>query len=94
MTLSFNQRVRVPEDVLVRELDGESVLLNLATSAYFGLDGIGTDMWRALTASDSIQAACEVVLAEYDVSPETLQRDMQELVEKLVGHGLLQLAES
>ncbi len=93
MAISFAQRVVVPGDVLVRELDGESVLLNLATDSYFGLDAVGTDMWRALIASDSIQAAYETILAEYDVAPETLRRDVAELVEKLAGNGLVQIEE-
>ncbi len=93
MAISFAQRVVVPDDVLVRELDGESVLLNLATDSYFGLDAVGTDMWRALIASDSIQAAYETILAEYDVAPETLRRDVAELVEKLAGNGLVQIEE-
>lgn len=91
MAITFAQRVVVPDDVLVRELDGESVLLNLATNSYFGLDSVATDMWRALVASDTIQAAYEALLAEYDVAPETLQRDMAEFVEKLVRHGLAEM---
>lgn len=91
MAISFAQRVVVPDDVLMRELDGESVLLNLATDSYFGLDTVGTDMWRALVASNSIQAAYETILAEYDVAPGTLQCDMAELVEKLTSHGLVQI---
>ena len=90
----WDQRIRVPGDVLVRELDGESVLLNLATNSYFGLDTVGTGMWRALTTSDSIQAAYDALLAEYDVAPDLLRRDLEELIEKLAASGLLQVAAS
>jgi hypothetical protein len=92
MAISFAQRVVVPDDVLVRELDGESVLLNLATDSYFGLDAVGTDMWRALVGSASIQEAYELMLAEYEVVPETLLRDLAELVEKLQEHGLVEMS--
>src|SRR5437762_10901062 len=37
-------RVVVPQHVLVRFMDGESVLLNLETERYFGLDETGTRM--------------------------------------------------
>jgi len=36
--MQFANRVVVPKHVLVRYLDGESVLLNLETEKYFGLD--------------------------------------------------------
>jgi Coenzyme PQQ synthesis protein D (PqqD) len=89
MNLDFNQHIAVPDDVLMRELDGESVLLNLATDSYFGLDTVGTDMWRALTGAGSIEEAYRALLAGYDVEPDVLRRDMEELIEKLVDSGLL-----
>lgn len=89
MRTSFDSRLSVPEHVLVRELDEEAVLLNLHSKLYFGLDGVGARMWQALTTSVSIQAAYERLLAEYEVEPETLQRDLAELVESLLAQDLL-----
>ena len=91
MEFSLAMRVAVPPDVLVNEIGGESVLLNLDGGRYFGLDEIGTRMWKALTNTDSIQAAYETLLREYDVDAESLKRDLQDLVERLAKHGLLQV---
>jgi len=88
---SFDKRVCAPEGVLVRELDGESVLLNLESETYFGLDEVGTRMWALLTAAPSIQAAYEALLVEYDVAPERLRQDLETLVAQLVDNGLLTL---
>lgn len=93
MTLSFAMRVVVPADVLVRELDGESVILNLKSERYFGLDEVGTRIWAALSMSESIQSAYEMLLSEYDVDGEQLRRDMQDLVEKMVEHGLVEICD-
>jgi hypothetical protein len=86
---TFASRVTAPEDVLVRELEGESVLLNLANNQYYGLDAVGTGMWRALTTTGSVQEAYDTLLTEYDVAPEALRRDLGELIEKLMAQGLL-----
>jgi hypothetical protein len=91
MGISFAAHVSVPEDVLVQQLQGESVLLNLASGRYFGLDDMGTRMWAAVTSADSLQAAYEALLAEYDVDRERLERDFRTLIEKLVEHGLLEV---
>ena len=88
--MMFNTRVRVPEDVLVSELEGESVLLNLKSETYYGLDQMGTRMWFALTTGGTIQEAFDSLCAEYDVEPDTLRADLSTLVEKLVSNGLLQ----
>lgn len=92
MTISFNMRVSLPEDVLVRELDGESVILNLKSERYFGLDEVGTCMWQALSRSKLIQDAYEALLSEYDVAPEQLRNDLYQLIEQLVENGLINVS--
>lgn len=85
----FLQRTSIPRDVLVRELEGESVILNLKTETYFSLDNVGTSMWKALEANDTVQAAYQELLKEYDVDSETLIKDLQALIEQLVQNELL-----
>jgi hypothetical protein len=89
MAFSSSKRITVPADVLVQDLGGEAVLLNLAGGRYFGLDEVGTRMWQVLTSSESVQAAYESLLSEYEVPPERLQQDLKELLDKLVAHGLV-----
>jgi len=89
--LSFADRAAAPAHVLVRFLDRESVLLNLETERYFGLDETGTRMWQLTTDSPSIDAAYEKLLAEFDVEPELLRSNLLELLDRLVDNGLLQV---
>jgi hypothetical protein len=91
MTIPFSHRLSAPADVLMRELEGESVLLNLASETYFGLDEVGTRMWTLLTSAPSIQAAYEMLLAEFVVTPEVLRQDLEVLLGQLLEHGLLEL---
>jgi len=91
VTPLFQQRVSVPAHVLVRQVEDESVLLNLHSERYFGLDEVGTRMWATLTASDSIQAAYEALLEEYQVEEEQLRHNLEELIQKLVENGLLEV---
>lgn len=93
MAISFASRISPAPDVLMQELGGESVLLNLNSEAYYGLDDVGTRMWQVLTSSQSIQVAYENLLSEYDVEAERLRQDLQELIEKLVSHGLVQVGD-
>jgi len=91
MTILFTMRVSVPEHVLLRQIEGESVLLNINNERYFGLDEVGTRMWATLTSADSIQAAYEALLGEYEVDPKQLRQDLQILIEKLVENGLIEV---
>lgn len=93
MTAPLQGKVSIPDGVLVRELQGESVLLNINSESYFGLDDVGTRMWTALTAAPSVEAAYEALLAEYEVEPERLRADLSGFIEKLVELGLLNLSD-
>jgi Coenzyme PQQ synthesis protein D (PqqD) len=89
--VTFTDRAAAPPHVLVRLLDQESVLLNLETEQYFGLDETGTRMWHLVTTSPNIGAAYEELLAEYDVQPDELRENLTELLGHLVEHGLLKV---
>ena len=91
MTFSFSARVGIPDNVLFRQLEDESVLLHLNSEMYYGLDDVGTRMWTVLTESESVQAAFDLLAAEYDIEPQALQQDLTELIEKLVDKGLLEI---
>jgi hypothetical protein len=85
-------RLVVPADVMMQELEGESVFLNLNSERYFGLDEVGTRMWTVLSHAESIQAAYDTLLAEYDVEPEKLRAALVALIDKLLEHGLVEVA--
>lgn len=89
MTIDFTRRITVPDSVLLREVADEAVILNLDSESYFGLDAVGARMWRALIDADSIQAACDLLLVEYDVEAEQLRHDLSEFIDKLLQHGLI-----
>ena len=87
--ISFSDRVRVPDDVLISNLQEESVILNLNSERYFGLDDVGTRMLSVLAESNTIEAAYERLRAEYDVDPQLLRNDLTSLIENLLQQGLV-----
>ena len=90
--ISFGSRLRTPDDVLVSQLDGESVLLKLQSECYFGLDEIGTRMWQLLVSADSVQSAYDTLLSEYEVEPDALREHLGDLVADLLRQGLVEIA--
>jgi hypothetical protein len=90
--ISFADRVKVPDAVLISGLDEESVILNLDSERYYGLDDVGTRMLTVLTTSDSIESAFEKLLDEYEVDRELLRRDLTTLIDRLVEQGLVEIS--
>lgn len=70
----------------------EAVLLDLASEGYFGLNAVGVRAWQLLADNPSVESVFQTMLAEYDVAPEQLERDLLVLLEQLSGAGLVTLA--
>jgi hypothetical protein len=90
--VTTSHRVSVPPTVLFRELEGEAVVLNLETESYYGLDDVGTRVWRVLAERGTVGGALEALEAEYEVEPGRLRQDVLALVGRLADHGLVELS--
>lgn len=90
-TPSDSARLACCPDVLSRSLDGEAVILNLASGTYFGLNEVGTRIWELIVAGTTYGALRAALLDEFEVPAETLARDLAELIDSLRSRGLVVL---
>jgi hypothetical protein len=82
--------VRAPEHVLTRKAAGETVLLNLESEEYYGLEGVGTRLWELIeSGGTTVAAAVGVLRREYTVSGDVLAADVKELIADLQRSGLV-----
>ncbi len=89
-----NKRVEISTDVLSQEVDGETVLLDLNSETYFGLDQVGTRIWQLLQEVGELPAVYDIMLDEYDVDGKKLQEDLDALITKLDEVGLISVSEA
>jgi hypothetical protein len=90
MDLPDELRLRGSDDVLVRALDGEAVLLDLASGTYFGLNEVGARLWDLLAAGNTVGEARGTLLAEFEVEEQVLRDDVAALIAELERRQLLQ----
>ena len=89
MELQKHQLFTISDDVLFQEVGGETVLLDLGSENYFGLDEIGTRIWSLLREAKNADEILDVLLQEYEVDRVTLESDLDELLSKLLEAGLI-----
>ncbi len=87
----IGMRYGVRESVLHTRLETESVLLDLDSGRYFSLNSVGSRIWDRLaeqprTAEELIADITE----EYEVSRESAEQDILDLLRELVTHNLLE----
>jgi hypothetical protein len=86
--MTLDDRLVIPPTVISRDLDGETVILNLDTGIYFGLDTVGTVIWKHLQDAAPLRDVRDRMLADYDVSPDVAAQDLLRLAEQFVSRGL------
>jgi hypothetical protein len=87
--MDLDTKLTIPKQVMSRLVGDETVLLDLSSGIYFGLDGVGKRIWESLTKGQSLRDAVAGIVAEYDVDESQAQIDVVEFVSDLVARGLL-----
>jgi hypothetical protein len=87
MTLS--EKFTIPSQVMARTVGDETVILDLASGTYFGLDPVGARFWQLLGDSKTLAEICTTMLEEYEVEREQLETDVLRLTDELVERGLV-----
>ena len=89
--MNLNQKVTLSSEALSQEVSGETVIMDLASETYYGLDPVGTRIWELLQSGHNLQAVFDTVAQEYEVPATTLADDLEQLLEQLQQAGLATL---
>jgi hypothetical protein len=87
-------RVRVPQHVVHREFPVQTVVLNLRTGRYHGLNPTAGRMLDALEHAPNVASAARIVAERYRMPRADVERDMCEFCSQLLERGLLELVEA
>lgn len=89
--INLNQTIALSPDVISQEVSGETVLLDLESENYFGLDEVGTRIWQLIKETNELSVIFKTLLDEYDVTEERLQQDLTVLLTEIEDLGLITL---
>jgi hypothetical protein len=85
-------RIQVPSHVAWRAFPAETVLLNLQTGQYHGLNPTGGRMFEVIGECGDSELAAARLAAEFDQPIQTIAEDLGELCAGLISRGLLERA--
>jgi hypothetical protein len=83
---------RVPDHVVYRPFPHETVVLNLQTGKYHGLNPTAGRMLELLEGGRSLTETAESVAREYDRPVAEVERDVERLCGDLCARGLVELS--
>ena len=86
-----DKRVVASKQQIAADMQGESVILDLKSGIYFGLNQVGTRVWELVQQPIAVQTVQQTIFNEYAVEAERCEQDIQTLLEKLLDAGLLEV---
>lgn len=87
--MTMSETYEKKPSVVACELDGGSVLLDLDTSRYFGLNTVGLVVWEHLSMPQTIGQLCKIVETTFDVSEDICRPDLEQLMAQLLERKLV-----
>jgi len=86
--------IRRSQATAARALGDEMIVLAVADSTVFSLNETARRLWEAADGCRPLrEIVAEVIVPQFAVDAETAYCDALELVEQLVEHGILEVAE-
>lgn len=87
--MDLNSSCVVSPQAIAKKVGDETVILDLASGTYFGLDPVGARVWQLITDGKKLSEICTVMLEEYEVSQGDIERDALALAQDLADKGLI-----
>jgi Coenzyme PQQ synthesis protein D (PqqD) len=86
-------KVKLPQHVVYRTFPTETVVLNLQTGKYHGLNPTAGRMLETLERAESVLEAATIAAGEYEQPQATTERDMCSLCSSLLERDLVEIEE-
>jgi Coenzyme PQQ synthesis protein D (PqqD) len=87
-------QVRLPQHVVHRSFVAETVVLNLRTGKYHGLNPTAGKMLEALAEAPTVGASVPELAREYGVEAPKVEGDLIALCQGLLQRGLIEIVDA
>jgi len=92
---SSEQVVTAAPEQLSSKLGAETVILNMKSGVYYGLNPVGARVWElAQNNGATFGSIRQRVVSEFDVSESVAEQDLSELLTEMRSEGLIRVSSS
>lgn len=89
--ISQDTHIRRRPPVLSTEVEDLVVMMDMENGLYFGLDEIGTDIWRQLATPITVRELVADLSQRYAADRDIIERDVEKLLLSMAEHGLIDI---
>jgi hypothetical protein len=86
--------ITIPDHVVFRTFAAETVVLNVQTGQYHGLNPTAGRMLETLQKAGEMESAVQELAEEFSQPAERIEHDLQTLCESLRARGLIEISDN
>lgn len=86
-----NSIIVASKNQISSNLGSETVILDLKSGQYYGLNNVGSSVWQLIQQPRNVQEIRTHLMVEYEVNIQECHSDLQLLLKNLVSFGLVEL---
>ena len=79
------------KDVMIVDLSGEAVILNMDNWVYYDFNGMGYRIWNLIQQPIRLDEIRSTILGEYDVESEVCEKDLLAFICDMANEGLVEM---
>ena len=89
MTIQPEANVKLSGGAVSCDLTDDVMILDLSSGVYFGLEGVGSAVWRYIQEPRTVGQIIDHLLSEYDVTREACESQTFPFLQDLALRGLI-----
>ena len=94
----MDKKILTRDSVVVRsrelvssEIDDEIVMMSIENGKYYGLNEVGSCIWRMLEKPHSVADIIKQILLDYEVDPAACEEDVMRFLRQLDDDNILEI---
>ncbi|HEX6924136.1 MAG TPA: PqqD family protein [Longimicrobiaceae bacterium] len=91
--LGADDRIQTVPRQVSAEVHGETVILQVETGRYYGLDEVGSRVWNMLDQPRTPREIADRLVEEFDVDRERCEADLDDLLRGFLERKLIQFVD-
>lgn len=89
MKYPADQRFRLSPEAIAQQVNDETVIMDLGSEQYFGLNDTGTRIWRLIEREATVGEIVDALVSSFDVPRSRLESDCDAILTELDSAGLI-----
>ena len=87
--LNINTYICRSESAVFTSIDGEIVMMDIESGAYYNLNSVATRIWELIEKPVSIGDICKHLIEDFDVSPQDCEEKTISFIHNLISKNIV-----